>query len=51
MLGARADDEQVSGPEPAAHGPRNAPLRRFEERFDVGANGIELLALVNEVAV
>jgi hypothetical protein len=26
-------------------------LRRLEQRFDVGADGIELLALVHEVAV
>jgi hypothetical protein len=51
MLGARPDDEQISGPQRAAHGSGNAPLRRLEQRFDVGAYGIELLALVNEVAV
>src|SRR5262245_15519591 len=46
-----AEHEQAAGPQLHANLARHARLRRSEQRLDVAARGVELLALVNELAV
>src|SRR5690606_8195797 len=40
-----------AGPELAAHGAGHARLRRAEQRLDVAAHRIEMLALVDQIAI
>src|SRR5512134_2219680 len=46
-----AEHEQAAGPQLHANLARHARLRRSEQRLDVAARGVELLALVNQLAV
>src|SRR5690242_12087698 len=46
-----AEHEQAAGPQLHANLAGDARLRRRKQRLDVAAGGVELLALVNELAI